>query len=90
MVCASLRKGWAYSRRADAAGIAATAVVTAVCAQAFLMILDPHLTYRGSGDMFFMILALVRRLPAGRTKVTHGDQATSVALTASAPAEVPA
>jgi putative peptidoglycan lipid II flippase len=90
LVCASVRKGWAYTRRADAAGIAATAVVTAVCAQVFLMFLDPHLTYRGSGDAFFMILALVRRLPGGHTKVTDGEQVTSVALTASAPAEVPA
>jgi hypothetical protein len=89
-VWASLRKGWAYARRADAAGIAATAVVTAVCAQAFLMLLDPHLTYRGSGDMLFLILALVRRLPAGRAKVTGGDQATSAALTAPAPTGVPA
>ena len=70
LVCTAMRKGWAYTRRADAAGIAATAVVTALCAQAVLMILDPHLTYRGSGDLFFMMLALVRPLPRGRAKVT--------------------
>jgi putative peptidoglycan lipid II flippase len=89
LVGASMRKGWAYARRADAAGIAATAVVTALCAQVVLMALDPHLTYRGSGDLFFMILALVRRLPGGSNKVTSRDRATSGALTASTPAEVP-
>ena len=89
-VCASIRKGWAYTRRADAAGIAATAVVTALCSQAVLMVLDPHLTYRGSGDLLFMILALVRPLPGGRAKVTSRDLATSAALPAATPAGVPA
>jgi putative peptidoglycan lipid II flippase len=89
-VGASIRKGWACARRADAAGIAATAVVTALCAQAVLMVLDPHLTYRGSGDLLFMILALVRPLPGGRAKVTSGEQATSAALLAPATAGVPA
>jgi putative peptidoglycan lipid II flippase len=89
-VGASVRKGWAYTRRSDATGIAATAVVTALCAQAVLMILDPHLTYRGSGDLLFMILALVRPLPGGRAKVTNGDRATSAALPASTLARVPA
>jgi putative peptidoglycan lipid II flippase len=84
----SIRKGLAYTRRADAAGIAATAVVTALCAQAVLMILDPHLTYRGSGDLLFMILALVRPLRGGRAKVTSGNQATSAALPAATPAGV--
>jgi hypothetical protein len=88
-VGASMRKGWAYTRRADAAGIAATAVVTALSVQVVLMILDPHLTYRGSGDVLFMILALVRRLPGGSTKVASRDRATSTAITASIPAEVP-
>jgi hypothetical protein len=88
-VSTSVRKGWTHIRRADAAGIAATAVVTALCVQVVLMLLDPHLTYRGSGDALFLILALVRRLPGGRTKVTGGDQAASAALTVSAPAEIP-
>jgi putative peptidoglycan lipid II flippase len=90
LVGTSIRKGLACARRADSAGIAGTAVVTAVCAQAVLMILDPHLTYRGSGDLFFMMLALVRPLPSGRAKVTSGDRATSAALPAAAPARVPA
>jgi murein biosynthesis integral membrane protein MurJ len=87
-VGASIRRGWAYTRRADAAGVAATAVVTALCAQAVLMVLDPHLTYRGSGDLLFMILALVRPLPGEKTKVTTGERTASAARTAAAPAEV--
>ncbi len=63
---AVVRKGWAYTRRADAAGIAATAVTVAMCSQVILMLFDPHLTYRGSGDALFMILALARILPGRR------------------------
>jgi hypothetical protein len=89
-VCASIRKAWVFNRRADSAGIAAAAVFTAVVAQVVLMILDPHLTYRGSGDALFLTLALVRRLPGKRTKVTDGERAASAAITPSSPAEVPA
>ena len=35
---AVLRKSWAYARRADAAGIAATAVAAAMCSQVVLMV----------------------------------------------------
>jgi hypothetical protein len=63
-----IRKGWAYARRADAAGIAATAVAAAMCAQLLTMIFDPHLTYRGSGDALFLLLALARSLPSRRTE----------------------
>jgi murein biosynthesis integral membrane protein MurJ len=58
-----LKKCWSYVRRADPAGVAATAVAASMCSQLVLMIFDPHLTYRGSGDLFFMLLALVRILP---------------------------
>ena len=89
-VCTALRKAWAYTRRADAGGIAATAVVTALAAQIVLMILDPHLTYRASGDALFLTLALVRGFPGQRTRVPGDEQAASAALTAAAPVEVPA
>jgi hypothetical protein len=58
-----LKKCWSHVRRADPAGVAATAVAASMCSQLVLMVFDPHLTYRGSGDLFFMILALVRVLP---------------------------
>jgi hypothetical protein len=63
LVGAVVKKGWAYGQRSDTAGIAATAATVAICAQVVLMLFDPHLTYRGSGDALFMILALARILP---------------------------
>jgi murein biosynthesis integral membrane protein MurJ len=62
----AVRKGLAYARRTDAAGIVGFAVAVAVTSQAVVMIFDPHLTYRGSGDAIFMILALLRVLPSQR------------------------
>ena len=62
----SIRKGWRFSRRADAAGVAGAAIAVIICVQVVVMLFDPHLTYRGSGDAIFMLLALVRRLPGQR------------------------
>lgn len=67
-----IRKSWAWARRADAAGIAATAVAAAMCSQVVLMLFDPHLTFRGSGDALFLLLALIRKLPARRTSSAAG------------------
>jgi putative peptidoglycan lipid II flippase len=60
---AVIRKGLASARRADASGIAATAITAAACSQVVLMLFDPHLTFRGSGDAFFLLLPLIRKLP---------------------------
>jgi hypothetical protein len=70
LAVSSIRKGAAFARRADAAGVAGTALAVTMSAQLFLMLFDPHLTYRGSGDLVFMLLALVRRLP-GRPQPRH-------------------
>ena len=75
-----LRRGWAFARRADPAGVAATAVAAAMCAQVVVMVLDPHLTYRGSGDELFMMLALIRVLPARRLRAVHREQPAAAAV----------
>ncbi len=77
-----LRRGWAFARRADPAGVAATAVAAAMCAQVAVMIFDPHLTYRGSGDELFMLLALIRVLPARRQPGAHRKQPAAAAVAA--------
>ena len=80
---AVIKKGLAYARRADATGIVATAMVAAVCSQVVLMVFDPHLTFRGSGDALFLLLGLIRKLPARRTSSAGG--ATSRAAVTVAP-----
>jgi murein biosynthesis integral membrane protein MurJ len=77
-----LRRACTYARRADPAGVAATAVAAAMCSQVVLMAFDPHLTYRGSGDELFMILALVRVLPGRRSRGVRRGQPAAAAATA--------
>lgn len=84
-----MRKGWSYARSPGAAGIAAVAVTSVMCSQLVLMFLDPHLTFRGSGDALFLMLALIRSLPARSSSgQDYVSQVAAAAGTASRPLEV--
>jgi hypothetical protein len=58
-VWVATRDSWRMSRRRDAWGACATAVFIAVPVVAVLMLFDPHITYRGSGDLLFTLLAVL-------------------------------
>jgi putative peptidoglycan lipid II flippase len=85
LVYAAARRGWQAARGGrDGSSVAGIAVFTGVIVIALLMIFDMHLTYRGSGDEFFMLLALaVPRLAAigGRAPGESGSRARSLVLT---------
>ena len=63
-----LRTSWPAARaRSDAYGVVATAVFVGCCVITVLMIFDPHLTYRGSADTFFALLAMLAGASAAAT-----------------------
>jgi hypothetical protein len=58
-VVVTTRSAWRTARDGhDARSVAGVAVFTAVIVISVLMISDPHLTYRGSADDFFFLIAL--------------------------------
>jgi hypothetical protein len=88
-VVLAIRKGCAMARRHrhGPSGIAGIAIAAALSAQCLAMLFDPHLTYRGSGDALFLILALARTLPAhARARRTDIAQPAAGAREQSLPA----
>jgi putative peptidoglycan lipid II flippase len=75
-VYAAARRGWQAARGGrDARSVAGIAVFTAVFVIVVLMVFDMHLTYRGSADAFFFLLALATpRQHRGRRD--HTDHAS--------------
>jgi hypothetical protein len=75
-VYAAARRGWQAARGGrDARSVAGIAVFTAVFVILVLLAFDMHLTYRGSADAFFFLLALAMpRQHRGRRD--HTDHAS--------------
>jgi hypothetical protein len=69
-VWVAMRRAWALSRHAGPVGAAALGVLAILASQAVVMVFDPHLTYRGSADALFALLALARPQLAGALPAT--------------------
>jgi hypothetical protein len=81
-VWTNLRLALAAAReRVDEVGVVGLAIVVALVVISILMILDPHLTYRGSADLLFMLLGLLtvgmRSSGAEQESAAVGDRSRS-------------
>ena len=81
-VSVTARRGWEAARGGyDGRSVAGIAVFVAVVVITALMAFDPHLTYRGSADLFFFLIALTTpRDRAPRPPVARSAQQPVVGL----------